>query len=304
MTPAEPAAGPALSIVIPSLGRVDEVAVLLASLRGQCRADDEVVVVDQNPDQRLLPVLAAAADLGPRHVRATARGASHARNVGLLHANRDLIWFPDDDGWATPGQLDAVRHAARAEPEVDVFGGRCVDETGAPSMGRWPEQPVTATRRNVWRVGAEATLYFRRRFFERAGGFRESIGVGTGGRWGAGEGQDLLLRGLSAGCRIVYRPAIVFGHPNKFETDSAAILAKGASYARGVGYVMGVNDYSPVEMAPHLLKPLIAVVGYALMGRIGRVRYYAGQLSNRWIGWRAGRRDRGHPVDAGPSSAS
>lgn len=185
-----------------------------------------------------------------------------------------------------------------------MFGGRCVDETGAPSMGRWPATPVTATRRNVWRVGAEATLYFRRRFFERAGGFRESIGVGAGGRWGAGEGQDLLLRGLAAGCRVGYRPTIVFGHPNKFETDSAAILTKGASYARGVGYVMGVNGYSAIEVAPHLLKPAVAIVAYALMVRFGRVRYYAGQLVNRWIGWRAGRRDRGSPADAVPTSAT
>lgn len=304
MSESIPGGGPALSIVIPSLGRVGEVAVLLDSLRGQCREGDQVIVVDQNPDDRLVAVLEAAGDLKPLRVRAPARGASHARNVGLRHAVHDLIWFPDDDGWATAGQLVAVRRAAVDEPDVDVFGGRCVDETGAPSMGRWPAEPVTATRRNVWRVGAEATLYFRRRFFERAGGFRESIGVGAGGRWGAGEGQDLLLRGLAAGCRIGYRPTIVFGHPNKFETDSAAILAKGASYARGVGYVMGVNGYSPLEVAPHLLKPLVAIVAYALVGRFGRVRYYAGQLTNRWIGWRAGRRAQGSPIDAAPSSAN
>ena len=295
-----PAEAPALSVVIPTLGLSAEVARMLGSLRGQLADRDEVIVVDQNPDDRLAAVLAAAADLAPVRVRAPARGASRARNVGLGHASRPVVWFPDDDGWATEGQLDAIRRALVAEPAVDVFGGRCADEGGAPSMGRWPDHPVTATRRNVWRVGAEATLVFRRRFFDRVGGFRETIGVGTRGPWGAGEGQDLLLRGLAAGCRIAYRPAIVYGHPNKFETDSAAVLAKGASYARGVGYVMGVNGYSPAEVAPHLLKPLIALTGYALLGRPGRARYYAGQLVNRWRGWRAGRRDRGSSADAAP----
>lgn len=294
----------ALSVVVPTLGRVAELARLLDSLRPQLRSGDELIVVDQNPDDRLLPVLQAAADLKPVRLRSAPRGASHARNLGLAAARREALWFPDDDGWATPGQLAVIRGLLAAEPGVDVFGGRCADADGRPSMGRWPDRPVEATRGNVWRVGAEATLVFRRRFFERAGGFRESIGVGSGGPWGAGEGQDLLLRGLAAGCRIVYRPEIVFGHPDKFERDEAAVLAKAASYARGVGYVMGVNGYSAAELAPHLLKPLAASAVYAAAARPGRVRYYLGQLVNRWRGWRAGRRDRGSPPAPPPTPAS
>ncbi|MEQ8814804.1 MAG: glycosyltransferase family A protein [Thalassobaculum sp.] len=297
-------AGTPLSIVVPTVGRVEEVGRLLDSLRPQLGPGDQLVVIDQNSDDRLGPVLAAAADLRPERVRAEARGASHARNVGLAHVRRAVVWFPDDDGWATPGQLEAIRRCLEREPETDVVAGRIVDEDGRPSMGRWPDRPVQATRGNVWRVGAEATMVFRRRFFERVGGFREAIGVGSRGPWGAGEGQDLLLRGLAAGCRIGYRPDIVFGHPNKFERDEAAILRKAASYARGVGYVMGVNGYSPLELVPHLLKPLVAIVLFAVAGRRGRVRYYAGQLVNRWRGWWAGRRDRGLPPDALPPPAT
>jgi len=291
-----------LSVVVPTLGRVDEVARLLDSLRLQLGPDDELVVVDQNPDDRLGPVLEAAAALRPLRVRTEARGASHARNVGLAHAHRQAVWFPDDDGWATPGQVDAIRRRLVLEPEMDVVAGRIVDEAGRPSMGRWPERPMEATRGNVWRVGAEATMVFRRCFFDRVGGFRESIGVGSRSPWGAGEGQDLLLRGLARGCRIGYRPDIVFGHPNKFERDEAAIRRKAESYARGIGYVMGVNGYSVPELAPHLLKPLVAIGLFGVAGRGDRVRYYAGQLVNRWRGWRAGRRDRGLRPDAAPMS--
>lgn len=296
--------GDGLSIVVPTVGRVAEVARLLGSLRPQLRAGDELIVVDQNPDDRLAPVLAAVADLRPLLLRAAAKGASHARNVGLTAVHRDAVWFPDDDGWATPGMLDAIRRRLAEEPEFDVLAGRIVDADGNPSMGRWPDRSLEADRGNVWRVGAEATMVFRRRFFERVGGFRESIGVGSPGPWGAGEGQDLLLRGLAAGCRIGYRPDIVLGHPNKFERDEAAVLAKGASYARGVGYVMGVNGYSLLELAPHVLKPLAAMLVFALAGRSSRVRYYCGQLVNRWRGWRAGRADRGSPPDAARMPAS
>jgi len=296
--PTEP---PSLSIVVPTVGRVDDLARLLASLRGEMRPGDELILVDQNPDDRLVPVLEAAADLNPIHLRADKRGASHARNVGLARAGGDAVWFPDDDAWATPGLLDTLRRCLTGEPDISVFAGRSVDEAGAPSMNRWPRQPLVIDRGNVWRTAIEYTTLHRRGFFERIGGFRENVGVGAGTPWGAGEGQDLLLRGLAAGERIVFRPQIVVGHPRKFDSDSPAELAKAASYARGIGYVMGINGYSPFAMAPHLLKPLVAIGLYGIRGRLGRVRYYAGQLVNRWAGWRAGRRAR-RPED-GPTHA-
>lgn len=284
---------PALAVVVPTLGRDASVERLLVSLRGQLREGDELVLVDQNPDDRLAPILQRVADLAPRRIRAAARGASHARNVGLAATAAALVWFPDDDCWIPPGLLDRIRAAMAAEAGIDMLSGRVEDGSGNPAMGRWPATALTGDRGNIWRIAIEFTVVYRRSVFARTGGFREDLGVGAGTPWGAGEGQDLLLRALAAGLRIEYRPELVFLHPDKFLPDDAASLAKAASYARGVGYVMGSHGYGWIAFAPHVLKPLAGVLLHAACGRTGRVRYYLGQAVNRWRGWRAGRR---HPA--------
>lgn len=275
---------PRLAVVVPTVGRTDELGRLLASLRGQLRPGDELVLVDQNPDDRLDPVLVPFTELAPRRVKAARRGASHARNAGLRETTAELVWFPDDDCWVPPGLLDRMRAVMAAEPDIDLLSGRVEDGQGAPAMGRWPARPLEARRGTIWRVAIEFTVLHRRRVFEGIGGFREDVGVGAGTPWGAGEGQELLLRALAAGFRVAYRPELVFFHPDKFRPDDAESLAKAASYACGVGFVMGCHGYGWAAIAPHLLKPAAGVVLSALRARPGRIRYYAGQALNRWRG--------------------
>src|SRR5215472_5711239 len=86
------------SLIIATLNRVDEIDHLLQSLEAQTFKDFEVMVVDQNPDDRLQSVLQSHPVLSFRHLR-SAPGLSKARNVGLPHAKDDIIAFPDDDCW-------------------------------------------------------------------------------------------------------------------------------------------------------------------------------------------------------------
>ncbi|MGA8056526.1 MAG: glycosyltransferase family A protein, partial [Burkholderiales bacterium] len=72
-----------LSLVLATVGRTDEAARFLASLDRQGVGDIELVVVDQNEDDRLVPLLAPYRDrFTVRHLR-SAPGLSRARNVGL-----------------------------------------------------------------------------------------------------------------------------------------------------------------------------------------------------------------------------
>src|SRR5688572_4948636 len=91
---------PALSLVISTTGRTDQLRRLLDSLERCDSADQiEVVLVDQSPDQRGISLL--------RHRRTAYRwsattsgpGLSHGRNVGLRHTTADIVGFPDDDCW-------------------------------------------------------------------------------------------------------------------------------------------------------------------------------------------------------------
>jgi glycosyltransferase involved in cell wall biosynthesis len=115
-----------ISLLVATLGRVDELNRLLASLENQ-DAGFEVLVVDQNPDDRLAPVLAAHSRLAARHLRSE-RGLSRARNVGLRAAQGDLIAIPDDDCWYPAGLL------ARVEEWFRQNRAHCREPTFRPAV--------------------------------------------------------------------------------------------------------------------------------------------------------------------------
>jgi glycosyltransferase involved in cell wall biosynthesis len=78
-----------ISLIVATLNRVDEIERLLASLEQQAYGDFEVLIVDQNEDDRLVPILKSHPELVIRHLR-SARGLSRARNVALPLANGDV----------------------------------------------------------------------------------------------------------------------------------------------------------------------------------------------------------------------
>ena len=74
-----------------------------------------VLVVDQNEDERVAPILASS----PVEVVRSAlrRGLSRARNVALPRLEADVVAFPDDDCVYPPGLLRPSRRAVRRDAE-------------------------------------------------------------------------------------------------------------------------------------------------------------------------------------------
>ena len=85
------------SLIVATLGRSTEIGDLLESLLAQGRDDFEVIIVDQNSDDRVAPVLQPyEARIRITHLRSSIRNANHARNLGLRAARGKIVTFPDD----------------------------------------------------------------------------------------------------------------------------------------------------------------------------------------------------------------
>lgn len=222
---------PPASIVFPTRGRLEYLAVALSSVAAQApdRGAEIVVVHDDPEDPR---TRALAEDHGARYVaHGQTRGLNAARNTAIAATEAPLLCFLDDDVETWPGWLDAVLSGAAANPGHEILGGPIrarLEDTNLRACGREP-LPVTtldlgpddADAPFVW--GANLTV--RRRAFERYGTFDPRLDL-------YGDEEDWQRRARAGGARIRYLAAAGVDHRRAGTDARVGALARSA-YQRG-----------------------------------------------------------------------
>jgi glycosyltransferase involved in cell wall biosynthesis len=276
------------SLIVTTLGRVNELERLLASLDSQTCKDFEVILIDQNPDDRLLPLLERHPGLQIRHLR-SGRGASRGRNVGLPLAKGDLICFPDDDCWY-PGDLLAIVAAwFVARPQ---FGGlfACLrDADNNPVGPNWPKRPCGGTRGNIWEIGLMAGGFLRRGVTDAIGPLNENIGVGSDSPYQSGEETDYYLRALAHGFSMWFEPSITVHHPNLHSQER--LRQRTYSFALGAGYIMRVHRYQWWALAWKVMRSLGGAAVSLLKADLEDARIYLSRAGGQIRGYVLGPRD-------------
>jgi GT2 family glycosyltransferase len=279
--------GPTFDLIVATVGRTGELDALLASLERQTHRGFRVIVVDQNEDERLKPVLLAHSDLDVQRLRSRP-GLSRARNVALPHVEADLVAFPDDDCAYPDDLLARVARRFAERNDLDILTGRAEDRDGRSSAS-WPTDAARLTPSTVWNRANSHTIFIRRPTLERTGTFDESLGLGSGTRWHAGEEIDLLVRALLTGARAEYDPTFVVLHPRR-QASAGDLRALGARDGASVGYILGRNRLPARIVGRMLIRPLGGVAAAALRGNLARARFHAATLGGRIRGYVAGRR--------------
>jgi glycosyltransferase involved in cell wall biosynthesis len=246
-----------ISLVVATLGRTVQLDRLFESLARQDFTDFEVIVVDQNPDDRLEYLFKRGFPFPLSRIHTpNARGLSRARNAGWKVAKGELVIFPDDDCWY-PSWLLSRGTKLLADSQADVLTGRAADEAGRDINGRYSRTPHRIDHANVWISGIEWVMLFKKSALQAVEGFDEEIGVGASTPWQACEGQDILLRMLDKGLIGQFEPSF-FGHHMEFgQLAPKAMQAKGREYGRGLGYVLRVHHYGWLSAAWWVGRPLV-----------------------------------------------
>jgi glycosyltransferase involved in cell wall biosynthesis len=274
------------SFLLATCGRTEELPQLLRSLADQTWRDFEVIVIDQNPDDRLVDLLEPYAALFPlRHVRSAA-GHSRAFNAGLAGITGDVVAFPDDDCWYDPHLLERVERFFRENPSWTGITGREIVPVGFSSGGRWDRRPGRVTPANIWRRAITFSIFLRRSAVEAAW-FDESLGVGAGSPWGAGEETDYLLRAMERGHSIYYDPSLGIWHRGRSGPYRPEIFAKARHYGMGIGRVLRKHRYPLHSVVYHLTRPFVGALFYLSAGQFHRSRYHWSIFSGRLNGWLA-----------------
>lgn len=276
---------PTLSLVVATRGRDTPFQALFESLDAQTFRAFEVIVVDQNADDRVGAPADEDWSFPIKHLRTpTETGLSRARNSGLVAASGGIVLFPDDDCWYPPHFLAHAMERMRALG-ADVLAGRASDESGRDINGRFEQAVTRIDRRNVWTTGIEWVVFFRRAVLDGVGGYDTDIGVGAPTPWQACEGQDIMLRALAKTFACWFDPS-VYGHHAELDINDPVMIRKGRGYARGLGYVLRLHGASPREVAKWLVRPGLRAGLSLVQGKRQLFLYYANIVLGRWEGWR------------------
>jgi glycosyltransferase involved in cell wall biosynthesis len=274
-----------MSLILATVGRTAELNRLFDTLVAQQWHDFEVVVVDQNKDDRLVPIVERARSLGllVRHLRHSPPNLALARNTGIAASSARWLGFPDDDCWYEPNTLERVMlRSVRTDQPQGVIT-RWVEQDPALPPGtlswhrssRFRDLPVSSI-----------TLFFRRDLLARIGGFDGRLGVG---QWfGAGEETDIVLRALRAGALLAYDPTALVHHRVDPPAPALSAIARHAARlrARGTGAMYAKHRLPPWVIARGLLSPIIKPLARGAVGNdlAHGLAVTRGRLDG-WLSW-------------------
>jgi glycosyltransferase involved in cell wall biosynthesis len=272
------------SLVLATVDRVSEVSRFIQSLQDQNVDHIQVVVVDQNGDDRLAEALSDAPSYVDIVHMVSLKGLSMARNAGLLMARGDVVGFPDDDCWYAPGTLRRVQDILSADDGLCGVTGALVDEHGL-RHGSFDLTSGALDTMNVFRRGTSVSMFFTRRTVDSLGMFDETLGVGALTPWQAGEDPDYLLRAIDKGLRIWYDPSLVIGHPRPTGRYDKHDIDRALHYGRGMGRVLRKHHYGLQFVARSMIRPLGGAVLSIGAMRWRKAGYHWNLFRGRLEGW-------------------
>jgi GT2 family glycosyltransferase len=132
--------GPLISVIVPIRDRSGPLESLLGALAVQTlpRAAFEVLVCDDGSTEDIAGCVERArreCQLPVRILRQEPRGPGAARNLGIAHAEGEILAFTDSDCEPDPDWLEQIA-AALADPHVALIGGVVGFHRGVSLLGR------------------------------------------------------------------------------------------------------------------------------------------------------------------------
>lgn len=272
-----------VSLVLATVDRQSEVAHFMEKLDGQTYRNFELIVIDQNGDDRLAPLIDRYKEkFAVRRLR-SARGLSKARNIGLRHVSGDIISFPDDDCWYDPDLLGQAAGMFARNPALAIVTGRSIDAAGHDAVGKFDAEAGLVDKLNVWRRAVSFTIFLRREAAEAIGEFDEDIGVGAKTIYHSGEETDYLLRALQR-FDVYYDPGLTVRHPNPLAAFTPQIIRRAYRYGCGFGRVVTKHRYTFGFKAKSLLRPFLGTMLFGTSLQFPKSMYYWNSFRGRLRG--------------------
>jgi GT2 family glycosyltransferase len=219
-----------ISVLIPTIGRVEQLLSCLASLRACRPRPAELLVVDQSGGADVAAAVAACEELGAATVACEGLGIALATNVGLRAATSSNVLVTHDDCTVAPSWVGVGHELMVANPGA-IVTGRVLpagDSLAVPSTIDEPEPHDYTGELSVGALFANNMGLPRERVIE-LGGFDERFP-------NASEDNDVCWRWLRAGRRLLYEPELAVWHHDWRSEEELERLYVRYAYSQGMFY--------------------------------------------------------------------
>jgi GT2 family glycosyltransferase len=210
------------TIIIATYDRPDELARLLASLAGQLRSGDELIIAENGTPQ---PVKVPPNAPPLKHLHEPRGGKCRSQNRAIVESRGEVVVLLDDDLTLEAHYLDAVERFFSEHLQFAAMAGRILpaEDPEAKVGANWMylDLPIFDRGDHVVEVRGVlgANMAFRRSALDAVGLFDERLGPGAAGHEEETEMSQRLRR---KGLRIGYAPDAVVYHevdPRRADRD-------------------------------------------------------------------------------------
>lgn len=276
-----------ISLILATINRQNELKELLYSLLKQTYKNFEVIIIDQNKDNKLEPIVEQFKELKIQHIKISQLGLSNARNIALKYVNGDIIGFPDDDCLYESNTLDLVSKYFKNFPDVDIISGICLDtKTSKKYLSTFSDVERYLNKYNLLGNLISTSFFVRKKIVQENNiKFDVGLGVGSGSILGAGEETDFVLQLYNLGIKIYYTPKIIVKHPLP-EKQSKNNNEKYFKYNVGLGYLFAKYNYNILFIIYKIfVKPILSIIFYLIKADLATSKFYLNVLKGRYLGY-------------------
>lgn len=217
-----------ISLIMPTIGRYDEVKIFLDSLVNQTYKNFELIIVDQNEDNSI-EELKNKYNYDIKYIKSDTLGLSFNRNKGLLIATGDIVAFPDDDCEYETNTLERAVNFLYNKPKT-IYSCRTVEKGKDYGTGNMLLQDSDITMFNVENTVKSITFFVNLKGSDL---YLFDVKLGVGSIFKSGEETDYVLNLLHNGFEGKYFANHLIYHPAK--KGNYEDLQRAYDYALGYG---------------------------------------------------------------------
>lgn len=269
------------SLILPTYERTSTLTCLLDSLVRQSCSDFELIVIDQNADDRVTKILTQYTELLNILHAQRPPGLSSAKNAGLHLASGLYVMFPDDDCWLPDTLLDDVLRLLE-EKKSDFVCFTARDSNGLEIIP-FAKGQGWATRHSIWRQCCAISFMSKTSILRKCGGFHTDFGLGS--KWPSGEDMELPIRMLNLGYCGYYSSQLFIYHPASSALPPQEQVKRVKKYAPATGRIWQIHKYQFTYILYHLLRPLAGSFWAIIQGKYVTCHCHWFAFIGRLHGW-------------------